>query len=68
MTQLDFEIGLGWWLGDTLNISAGYLVSAWLNTATTAEFIDAVQTNDFNGIEGDGLTFDGLVIRADLRF
>ena len=68
MTQLDFEIGLGWWYSNCLNISAGYLVSAWLNTATTNEFIDAVQTNDFNSIEGDGLTFEGLVVRADLRF
>lgn len=68
MTQLDFEVGLGWSPCDRFRLSAGYLVSAWLNTPTTTEFISAVQDNDFNSIEGDGLTFDGLVLRGDVAF
>ena len=68
MTQLDFELGLGLTPCRFFKISAGYLVSAWLNTTTTNEFVNAVQENDFNSINGDGLTFDGLVLRADFVF
>jgi hypothetical protein len=65
---LDLELGAGWSSpAGRVQLTAGYVFSAWLNTVTTQEFIHAVQQNDFLDL-GDSLTFDGLVARAELRF
>ncbi len=65
---LDLELGAGWSSpAGRLQLTAGYVFSAWLNTVTTQEFIHAVQQSDFLDL-GDSLTFDGLVARAELRF
>jgi hypothetical protein len=65
---LDLELGAGWSSpGGRLRLSAGYLVSAWFNTVQTADFIRAVQVNDFRDL-GDGLTLDGLRAEAEWRF
>lgn len=66
VSQLDLEVGFGWALGG-FRMSTGYLLSAWFNAVNTSEFIDAVQSNDFGGL-GDGISFDGLVVRGEVRF
>ncbi len=65
---LDAELGVGW-RGPCgrLQITAGYLVSAWCNAVETDEWIQAVQTNNFVDL-GDTLTFDGFVGRAEFRW
>ena len=65
---LDLELGVAW-VGchDHLRVSGGYVFSSWFNVPKTADFITAVQTNDFDRFR-DALTFDGLALRAELRF
>ena len=65
---LELEVGVGW-TGprERLRLTAGYMMSVWYNAVTTAEFIQAVQTNSFVGLS-DTLTFDGVVARVELRF
>ena len=49
----------------------GYTVSGWLNVVKSAEFISAVQANNYHGpdkIDGNGLVFDGFVGHAELRW
>ena len=64
---LDAEVGVGWTTpGDRLRISAGYMFSGWFNVVKTNDFIQAVQSNNFNGMS-QTLTFDGFVGRAEVR-
>lgn len=66
--MLDLEIGAGWMSPNGhVRLTAGYLISAWFNMVTTPEYIQAVQTNDFDGLS-DTLTFDGLAARATVQF
>jgi hypothetical protein len=68
---LDCEVGLGWTgCNGHVRASAGYMVSGWLNVVKTSEFISSVQANKYHGpdkIDGNGLDFDGLVARLELR-
>ena len=65
---LDLEAGIGWMnTSGSLRVSAGYMVSAWFNTLKVNHLIDAVQQNQFLDME-DTFTFDGLVVRGELRF
>jgi hypothetical protein len=69
---LELEAGVGWISPcGHVRLTAGYTIAAWFNTLTTADFINAVQNNNFttNGDNlRDVLTFDGLVARAEIRF
>jgi hypothetical protein len=66
--QLDYELGIGVMSpGGRCRIRAGYIVSAWFNTVRTNEFINSVQTNNQDNL-GDGISFDGLTVRAEMRF
>ena len=66
--QLEMELGLGWCTpGGRFQVRAGYLVAAWFNAVRSNEFINAVQQGNLDGM-GDGVTFDGLSLRAELRF
>ncbi|MDA1051636.1 MAG: Lpg1974 family pore-forming outer membrane protein [Planctomycetota bacterium] len=47
--------------------NAGYMFSAWTNTLQTDEWIDAVHTNNFIGMDST-MTFDGLVARFEARY
>lgn len=65
---LDLELGVGWATpSGCLRMTAGYMVSAWYNTVRTSDFIGAVQSNDFGGLH-DTMTFDGFVVRSELRY
>lgn len=65
---LDMELGLGW-VGPRrrLKFSGGYLVSTWFNVVKTEDWINAVQTSNYDDMSGI-LTFDGLVARATWEF
>ena len=68
VTQLELELGLGWRnYCDTFRLYAGYYMAAWFNSVTTPSFIEGVQRVDFDGVDGT-LTFDGLTLRAEVRF
>ena len=65
---LDLELGAGWSSpGGRLKVSLGYLYNAWFNTVKNDDFIQAVQQNDFNGLNNT-MSFDGLVGRAEFSF
>ena len=72
VTILDLELGLGWTsCKGCFRATADYMVSAWLNTPKTEDFIRAVQNNDFGtlgGSEAGRLTFDGPTARVELRY
>jgi hypothetical protein len=69
---LECEVGAGWASqNDHVRISAGYMISGWLNVVKTPEFIAAVQANQYHGpdkIDGNALVFDGLVTRIEFRW
>jgi len=68
---LDLELGVGWCSpGGRLRLTAGWLVSAWLNTINSGDFIRAVQNNSSNQSKelSNAVTFDGLTSRLEFRF
>lgn len=66
---LEFEIGTGWQSRcGKYRLNAGYTMSAWFNSVTTPNFINAVQQNNYVTDMKDTLTFDGLAARAEIRF
>ena len=68
MSMLELELGVGWASpSGRIRLTGGYMVNAWRNVVKTSDFIDAVQHNDFTGLNGK-MTFDGLVARAELRY
>ena len=68
VSMLDLEVGVGWnSCNGGVSVTGGYMVSGWFNTVNTDEFINAVQTNEWAGLN-DKMTFDGLVARAEVRF
>lgn len=65
---LDLELGVGWAsCSGCLRLSGGYMVSGWYNVVKTDAWIKAVQSNNFVGLS-DTMTFDGLVVRGEVRF
>jgi hypothetical protein len=65
---LEGEVGAGWQsCCGRIRGSVGYQVAGWFNMVTTADFINAVQTSEFDGI-GDKITFDGYTARLELRY
>ena len=68
VTVLDLELGFGWENQcGSLRFTAGYLISAWLNTVQTDEFIDAVKFSHLQDISST-MTFDGVTVRGEYRF
>ena len=68
VTVLEAELGIGWESrGGRWRFLAGYTVAAWLNTLTTASYIEGVQAGSFSGLE-ETLTFDGLTTRIEWRY
>lgn len=68
ITILDLELGVGWTTpDDRFRVTAGYMVSGWLNTLQTDEWIRGVQNNQFGDLS-DTLTFDGFTTRVEMRF
>ena len=65
ITLLDYEAGINWtspcgkW-----RFSSGYTASHWFNAVTTAEFINAVQANNYDSAEGT-ISFSGLNARIE---
>jgi hypothetical protein len=71
VTILDCELGVGWMSSNGhIRASGGYMFNSWLNVVKSSEFISAVQANAYHGpnkIDGNGLDFDGLVARLEIR-
>jgi hypothetical protein len=65
---LDLETGIGWTNAkDTIRVTAGYVFSGWFNVVKANEFINAVQSDNFTGLD-NCLSFDGFVGHVELRF
>lgn len=64
----ELELGFGW-QSDKGHVRAtvGYLTSAWFNSVSTREYIDAVRNNQYHDVD-ETITFDGLTSRIELRF
>ena len=68
VTLLDYEVGLAWmspcykW-----RLTAGYMASFWFNAITTPAFVDAVQADNYVGVDGT-ISFDGLTARIERRW
>jgi hypothetical protein len=68
---LDLELGAGWTSPNgRVRATAGYLVSAWMNTINSDEFIHAVQNNASSQENGltHSVTFDGFTARVEYHF
>jgi hypothetical protein len=65
----DLELGGGLYrcCKGHVQVSAGYVFSAWTNVVKTEDWVRGVQTNNFDDL-GDTITFDGLVARIEARF
>jgi hypothetical protein len=66
----DLEVGAGLYgcCKGHVQLTAGYVFSAWTNMAKTDKWISAVQANNFDDVGGDTITFDGLVARIEGKF
>ncbi len=68
VTILETELGVGWESsGGRWRVTAGYALSAWLNTLTTTSYIAGVQAGSFGDLD-ETLTFDGLTTRIEWRY
>ncbi len=64
----DLEVGAGFSSPKGhFRATAGYAYSVWTNMVKTDEWIDGVQRNAFQNMDG-AITFDGLVLRVEGRF
>lgn len=65
---LELETGIGWESANRrFRITSGYQVAGWFNTMTTSSFIDSTRAHNFDTSD-ETLLFDGLVVRAEVRF
>jgi len=63
---LEYEVGGGWRSANgRVQITAGYYFGAWFNTVSTGNFIQTVQTSNYNSSINNSstITFDGLTTR-----
>lgn len=66
--QLDLELGTGYQsAGGRFRATVGYMYGIWGNVVTMPGFIDGVQADAVRGVS-DTLTFDGIAVRAEIRF
>jgi hypothetical protein len=66
--MLDLEVGVGWQSDSGhIRFSGGYAFSGWFNAVSNGEFIDAVQTGNYDNMS-ETLYFDGLVTRVEIKF
>ncbi len=66
--QLDLEFGTGY-LSENgcFRATVGYMFGYWGNVVTMPEFVDAVQADAPRGVS-ESLVFDGIAVRAEVRF
>jgi|GEM_PF-6616064 len=65
VTIPEIELGIGWQnKSGRFRFTCGYMMSAWLDAVKTGDFIQAIQTNKYNGLNNK-IQFDGLVMRTE---
>lgn len=68
MPILDYEAGVQWVnCSGCCRLAAGYTTSFWFNAIDTAEWIQAVQNQNFTRV-GQTIAFTGLAAHAEVRF
>jgi len=68
MPVLETEIGIGWQNQcGSIRFTTGYLVSAWFNTLTVPEYVEGVQTKNYESL-GETLTFSGITTRLEYLY
>ncbi len=68
VTMWDLELGVSRVSHcGNFRLSGGYMFSAWTNVVQTDEWIEAVHTNNFIGMDST-MTFDGFVARFEARY
>ncbi|MCO6044791.1 Lpg1974 family pore-forming outer membrane protein [Aeoliella sp. ICT_H6.2] len=66
--MLEYEVGLAWTsCSGCWRAKIGYTAIHWFNVATTPDFVDAVQADNYVDI-GDTLSFSGLTSSVEWRF
>ncbi|MCR4410895.1 MAG: Lpg1974 family pore-forming outer membrane protein [Thermoguttaceae bacterium] len=72
VSMLDLEVGAGWMsCNGRWKLTAGYMVSGWLNVVKLNDYIRGVQANNYSALDDmtdNALTFDGFVARAEVRW
>ena len=64
----ELELGFGWQSDNgRVRATIGYLTSAWFNSVSTRDYLEAVRNNDYNNVD-ETITFDGMTSRIELRF
>jgi hypothetical protein len=71
VSMLDAEIGIGWTnCNGRVRFTTGYMVSAWMNTINSDDFIRSIQRNSSSNSPNlaSVMTFDGVTTRLEFRF
>jgi hypothetical protein len=65
---LELELGLGWRSKcGRCRASVGYMTSAWYDSISTREYVDAVRNNRYISVD-ETITFNGLTSRVEVNF
>lgn len=69
---LELEVGGGWQTANgAIRVSGGYYVGAWFNTLTMTSLANGISGTNFTTNSDnfrDNMTFDGFVLRFELRY
>jgi hypothetical protein len=69
---LELEVGAGWQSHNgAIRVSGGYYVGAWFNTVTMTSLANSISGTNFTTNSDnfrDNMTFDGFVLRFELRY
>jgi hypothetical protein len=69
---LEMELGVGWQSpSGAFRLQGGYYVGAWFNTITMTSLSQGITATNFTTNSNnfrDNMTFDGLVLRAEIRY
>ncbi|HBJ38367.1 MAG TPA: hypothetical protein DDZ51_27165 [Planctomycetaceae bacterium] len=68
MPVIEAEVGLAWQSSkNRVRAQIGFMASGWLNAISSAEYLDGLNRNNFNGLS-ETLTFSGLTSSLEFRF
>ncbi len=64
---LEYEVGINFTTFGGWRSSTGWYSAFWFNSASTGQFVQAVQSSNFANL-GETAAFSGLVTRLEYRF